>query len=149
MNQTIRSMTTPEPNLEMYGAGDGLLVNGDPNKKTCCRGKCTNEVKILVITMILFGTITAAQTFAALAANSLALLGDCASMLIDTLSYAGNIAGECSDIKDERKKMRNQLIASGASLTVLIAITGWIIQQSITSLYDSEDDDDVNAWIVF
>jgi len=118
-------------------------------EKTGGSGSCSPEIKTLAITMFLFGTITAAQTVAALMANSLSLLGDCASMFVDTLSYAGNIMGECLEA-DERRKIRNQLIASGLSLAVLIGITLWVTSEALERiLHPSDDEDDVNAYIVF
>jgi len=116
----------------------------------CCGMKCSPEIKTLVITMTLFGTITAAQTAAAFMANSLALLGDCASMFVDTLSYAANIMGECIET-EEHRKIRNQLVASGLSLCVLLAITIWVSVEALTRLINpaDDDDDDVNAYIVF
>ena len=38
--------------------------------------------------------LTISQTVAAVVANSLALLGDCASMGVDTLTYCGNLYAE-------------------------------------------------------
>merc|ERR1740129_730188 len=116
----------------------------------CCGVKMSPEIRTLLITMVLFGTITTAQTVAAFIANSLALLGDCASMFVDTLSYAANIMGECIET-EERRKVRNQLIASGLSLCVLLAITIWVSVEALTRLINpaDDDDDDVNAYIVF
>eukprot|EP00666_Eupelagonemidae_sp_cell4sb_P007154 gene7154-545_t len=42
----------------------------------------------------------------------MALLADCASMALDAFTYAINIFAECRPEPDERKKMRNELIAS-------------------------------------
>eukprot|EP00494_Astrolonche_serrata_P028333 UN28599 len=59
-------------------------------------------MRTLLLVFILFASITAAQFVAALIANSLSLLGDCASMLVDTLSYFANIFAECGE--NSRKK---------------------------------------------
>jgi len=107
----------------------------------------TNRQRGIVVTMVLFATITSAQFGAAIIANSLALMGDCGSMLVDTFSYGANLWAEC---RDSRNKERNQLIATFVSIWVLIAITGYVIYDSITVLTsEGGDDDDVNAYIVF
>merc|ERR1719245_34646 len=85
----------------------------------------TKRQRGIVVTMTLFATITSAQFFAAFAAHSLALLGDCASMAVDTLSYGANLWAECVDSKH---KMSNQLIASFVSIIVLLSITGYVIR---------------------
>lgn len=109
----------------------------------------TKRQRGIVVTMTLFATITSAQFFAAFAAHSLALLGDCASMAVDTLSYGANLWAECVDSKN---RMRNQLIASFVSIIVLLSITGYVIYESISVLTEDDggdDDDDVNQYIVF
>jgi len=107
----------------------------------------TNRQRGIVVTMVLFATITSAQFGAAIIANSLALLGDCGSMLVDTFSYGANLWAECVESKH---KERNQLIATFVSILVLMGITGFVIYDSISILLsDGSDDDDVNAYIVF
>jgi len=107
----------------------------------------TNRQRGIVVTMVLFATITSAQFGAAIVANSLALMGDCGSMLVDTFSYAANLWAECVESKN---KERNQLIATFVSIIVLIGITGFVIYDSINILTsEGEDGDDVNAYIVF
>jgi len=97
--------------------------------------------------MLLFAVITAAQIGAALISNSLALLGDCGSMAVDTLSYAANLYAECLESEQQR---RNQLIATLLSIFVLLGITGFVIYSAIVILLSVElDDDDVNPYIVF
>lgn len=107
----------------------------------------TNRQRGIIVTMVLFATITSAQFGAAIAANSLALMGDCGSMLVDTFSYAANLWAEC---RESKNKERNQLIATFVSIIVLMAITGYVIYDSITILSsDGADEDDVNPYIVF
>lgn len=114
-----------------------------------CGLRCNPQMRTLTLTMTLFASITFAQCIASLVANSLALLGDCASMLVDTLTYAGNIAAETCQT-DQRRRIRNQLFASGFSLFVLILITMFITVRAITRLLDyNENDEEVNAFIVF
>jgi len=131
---------------KMYVDSVSPILGNDP---LCCGVQCTSQMRTLTLTMTLFATITLAQFVAALCANSLALLGDCASMLVDTLTYAGNIAAETCQT-DQRRRIRNQLIASGFSLSVLILITMFITIRAITRLIDfDENDEDVNAYIIF
>merc|ERR1719330_1797732 len=58
--------------------------------------------------------------------------------------------GECIET-DEHKKIRNQLVASGLSLCVLLAITIWVSVEALTRLINPNDgeDEDVNEYIVF
>lgn len=55
----------------------------------------TQNGKILLVAIVLFGTITTAQFAAAFIANSLALLADCGSMLADVITYVFNFLAEC------------------------------------------------------
>lgn len=111
-------------------------------------GGISNNLRTLIVTFILFTTITVAQTVGALIANSLALLADCGSMAIDAASYLGNIIAETRQGSPENK-IKNRLIASGASFLVLLAVSFSVIVVAIQTLMSSGDDDDVNAWIVF
>jgi len=107
----------------------------------------TNRQRGIVVTMILFATITSAQFGAAIYAHSLALMGDCGSMLVDTFSYGANLWAECHESKNQE---RNQLIATFVSIIVLMGITGYVIYDSINILTsEGTDDDDVNAYVVF
>jgi len=125
---------------------------------SCCRclkvirkKEWTPQIRTLAVTFVLFACITGAQFVAALFANSLALISDCASMLIDTLSYMGNLSAECSD-KDALSKEKRQLLASGASLTVLLGITGYVIYNAAERLIYQEESSSpstVNGGIVF
>merc|ERR1719447_49979 len=97
--------------------------------------------------MLLFAFNTAVQFGAALISNSLALLGDCGSMGVDTLSYAANLYAECVESENQR---RNQLIATLFSIFFLLGVTGFVIYSSIDILIcDQLGDDDINPYIVF
>jgi len=107
----------------------------------------THRQRALMLTMTLFAVNTAAQFGAALISNSLALLGDCGSMAVDTLSYAVNLWAECME---SEKKQRNQLLATLWSIFVLLGVTGFVIYSAIVILLcDELDDDDINSYIVF
>lgn len=83
----------------------------------------TPSSKSLILTFVLFLTITICQIIGARIANSLALLSDSASMGVDSLSYLFNLYAECVPTTDERRKRLNHLICSGISLAILTAIT--------------------------
>merc|ERR550517_697696 len=68
--------------------------------------RLTNRQVAIMLTMVLFAAITCAQFGAALIAHSLALLGDCGSMAVDTISYAVNLWAECVE---KEHQQRNQL----------------------------------------
>jgi Co/Zn/Cd efflux system component len=91
--------------------------------------------QVLVVAIMAFGSITAAQTVAALMANSLALLGDCASMGVDTLTYVGNLYAETrgSELGPEAAQ-RRQLLASAGSLLVLLGVTSLVVVDAMSRL---------------
>jgi len=101
----------------------------------------------MIVTMLLFATLTSVQLWAASIAKSLALFSDCGSMTVDTLSYATNLWAEC--VVSEHQQ-RNQLIATPLSIFVLFGFTGYIIYYSCNILFgDQLVEHDVNAYIVF
>jgi len=142
----------------MNSAEEGApAVKNRPKKRTMkwtfsfvwdeIKRRLTNRQVAIMLTMLLFALITCAQVGAAIIANSLALLGDCGSMAVDTISYAVNLWAECVEIEHQQ---RNQLIATSLSILVLLAITGYVIYSAIVILLEGEaDDDDVNVYIVF
>lgn len=92
--------------------------------------------KILLVSICLFFTITAVQFFFALAAHSNALLVDCASMAVDTMTYVGNLYSECvrSSSLDDASKARFSLLTSALSLCVLVGITSWGLSNAVSVL---------------
>lgn len=88
---------------------------------------CSNNSKILAIVFLLFGSITAAQFLAALAAGSDALLVDCGSMFVDTCTYALNLCAE------KQRGQVTDLCASGISILVLLLV-------SVSGLLDAVHD---------
>ena len=77
------------------------------------RRRLSKNARVLLLAGILFSFITVTQYVAALAAHSLALAVDCASMLADTISYSGNLLAECAPA---RLKQRLELVMSAISL---------------------------------
>lgn len=103
------------------------------------------RAKALFVTVMLFFAITVIQFFAALISHSTALLVDCASMLVDTMTYAINLWAECAGESDERYS----LFSSGLSLFVLYAITAWGLIDAIVDLVtNSYVEDDLEPGIV-
>ena len=88
---------------------------------------CSNNSKILATVFLLFGSITAAQFLAALAAESDALLVDCGSMFVDTCTYVLNLFAE------KRRGQVTDLCASGISILVLLLV-------SVSGLLDAVHD---------
>lgn len=108
------------------------------------------NVKVLIIAIVLFASITVVQFFAAIIGHSNALLVDCASMLVDTGTYVGNLYSECLDTEksDELSSARRALISSGLSLLVLYGITGWGLWDAVSSLTTKHLEDDLEPGIV-
>eukprot|EP01061_Rhynchopus_euleeides_P034393 TRINITY_DN5819_c0_g1_i1.p1 TRINITY_DN5819_c0_g1~~TRINITY_DN5819_c0_g1_i1.p1 ORF type:complete len:312 (+),score=128.91 TRINITY_DN5819_c0_g1_i1:188-1123(+) len=118
--------------------------------------------KTFFLSLVMTTTITAAQVAGALAAGSMALLADCASMAVDAMTYAFNLVAECKQEENEQRQRRNQLIASGISFFALIAISILFLVQGITDIQNHDwdnndnstsdsgsDNGDVNPYIVF
>eukprot|EP00993_Chasmostoma_nieuportense_P003028 NODE_3776_length_902_cov_34.064516_g3623_i0.p1 GENE.NODE_3776_length_902_cov_34.064516_g3623_i0~~NODE_3776_length_902_cov_34.064516_g3623_i0.p1 ORF type:complete len:264 (+),score=51.14 NODE_3776_length_902_cov_34.064516_g3623_i0:58-849(+) len=124
-------------------AGSQNLIKVDHDEESCC----TANIKSLSLTMALFSIITAAQFVGALAANSSALLADCVSMAIDSLSYLANIAGELNH-KSKYHGLQ-KLISSLVSLLVLSAVTIYVSVDPIKLLLGEEAGEEVNPYIVF
>eukprot|EP01062_Namystynia_karyoxenos_P008394 TRINITY_DN12954_c0_g1_i1.p1 TRINITY_DN12954_c0_g1~~TRINITY_DN12954_c0_g1_i1.p1 ORF type:complete len:353 (+),score=117.35 TRINITY_DN12954_c0_g1_i1:81-1061(+) len=127
-------------------------VLGDSEMLHCCGCGWSRPARTLMVSFVLFTTITGAQVAGALIAHSMALLADCASMGLDAITYAFNIYAECRQEPDPRRRLRNELIASGISYACLIGISGYFLHDGITSIIDKsweDGGDDVNAYIVF
>ena len=77
----------------------------------CCRNeRCTNHAKVLTVALVLFLSITCAQFGLALLARSNTLLVDCASMLVDSATYAGNLWAVCRETNDPADAARGALV---------------------------------------
>jgi Co/Zn/Cd efflux system component len=106
---------------------------------TCCfGGVLTPNAKILLVSMSFFTTITIAQVFAAIAANSNALMADCVSMGVDALSYSFNIVSEAWPSADKRKQERNQLAGAIISLGLLLGFTLSFMLEAIGTISDAD-----------
>eukprot|EP00633_Aureoumbra_lagunensis_P004799 CAMPEP_0197317746 /NCGR_PEP_ID=MMETSP0891-20130614/48321_1 /TAXON_ID=44058 ORGANISM="Aureoumbra lagunensis, Strain CCMP1510" /NCGR_SAMPLE_ID=MMETSP0891 /ASSEMBLY_ACC=CAM_ASM_000534 /LENGTH=206 /DNA_ID=CAMNT_0042807889 /DNA_START=161 /DNA_END=778 /DNA_ORIENTATION=+ len=81
-------------------------------------------------------------------ANSTALLVDCGSMLVDVLTYVGNLWTLCHEEVSENESVKNSLISSGISLFVLYGITLWGVIDSVSDLMQKSQPDKLNPDIV-
>ena len=97
------------------------------------------RVRSLCLTLVLFLSLTLAQVIAGVLSHSLTLIGDAVSMGVDSLSYLGNILSECSGATGLLAE-RNHLVASGASLLVLFAITVTVLAQALRLVGDAGAD---------
>ena len=144
----VKVSTTVGHVLSTSVAAVGSDPAADPRAKLlrsiAKRCPCTRNEWVLTITLSLFSTITAAQFIAALHANSLALLADCVSMFIDTLSYVANLVAECLSARSPRcQKHINtiQLATSGISIFVLVSLTLWVLCEAIGTAITTEGAD--------
>jgi len=92
----------------------------------------TNNVKALIIMMVMFAVISIGQYFAADYCGSQALKADVVSMGVDAVSYLGNILGEASDVPAQRIVL--QLVFSAVSIALLLYFNTMIIRESIDGL---------------
>lgn len=126
------------------------IVDADRYQRMC---GCwwTGNQRVLLLTAALFGGLTLVQGAAADMSKSEALLADCISMGVDTLTYMLHIFGEA--IKGNRCHRPVQLVVPAISLGLLSFFTVIVLVESIHTLRGEQDlwgeaDDDVDPWIV-
>lgn len=110
--------------------------------------RCTGNILVLALTAFLFALITGVQFyFGGVVTHSQALLADCNSMLVDTMTYFLNIGAECAV---EKWKKRLRLVAPAISLLVLLALTIFcaLLPALDTIRNPNGPGDGVNPWIV-
>ena len=107
----------------------GLKERGDAVTTHCCGRAVTGNAKSLIIMLVLFTTIAGAQYVAAVIANSLSLQADCISMLVDALSYVGNLMAECT--KNSATKARLELGMSCLSIALLVVFNTYYFFDAI------------------
>jgi len=131
-------------------ARDNKSVKETPEKQR----RWTPNIRALAVSAILFTTITLLQVFAAIKANSRALLMDCISMGIDAFTYMGNILVECKK-RDGAKHVRSQLVIVAMSLGLLAYFTATAMQESWDTVQvcrgarpdEGGEEEEVNGWI--
>ena len=109
-------------------------AEGSEDIKCCFGGVLTPNSKVLLVSMAFFSVITTAQVFAAIAANSAALMADCVSMGIDAASYGCNVISEAWPNPDKRIQERNQLVTSGISFGLLIFFTFQFMLEALDTI---------------
>lgn len=105
------------------------LIGENRTSSVYCGMALSGNAKSLIVMTALFTIITASQYIAAIIANSIALQADCASMLVDALSYVGNLFAECSTDKD--KKAQLELSMSFVSLALLVGFTIYFMLEAV------------------
>lgn len=110
----------------------------------------SGNVRVLVLTAVLFALITLAQIVAALAANSLALLQDSVSMGVDAVTYVGNIVVETQ--RGRHMEVALEVSFGLVSITVLLVFTLLFMLEARTRLTSADDsggkDEETNPYIV-
>mmetsp|Transcript_54503 Transcript_54503/g.128007 ORF Transcript_54503/g.128007 Transcript_54503/m.128007 type:complete len:319 (+) Transcript_54503:1-957(+) len=125
-------------------------ISGELSSK---KHRLTPNIKALIVTAVLFTTITLVQVAAARIANSQALLMDCISMGVDALTYMGNIWVECRK-QDGAPHECSQVIVCLISLSCLVYFTLSASQESLQTIAECRGlaamdlpDNDVNGSI--
>lgn len=118
----------------------------------CLCMQCSDNIKVLSVTITLFSAITGAQFLAAIFASSSALFVDAVTMLVDTATYIGNLFSECFNLRSSPARAHCEIFTSGFSFVVLIGVAFWGMADSFKVLarleQDSGEADDVNAQVV-
>jgi len=115
----------------------------------------TENQRILTVTTLCFGIFVIAELAAALISGSLSLLGDAAAMSVDVFSYLTNMMAERLKRGNNPLSIRTQFILEVAvpsfSVACLLAVTVWITQDAMASLYskNAEDGEDLDVSILF
>uniref|UniRef100_A0A7S2RTF9 Cation efflux protein transmembrane domain-containing protein n=1 Tax=Mucochytrium quahogii TaxID=96639 RepID=A0A7S2RTF9_9STRA len=128
----------------------------------CNRGnEETSSLRALVVVCLLTTLFTVAQFFGAYFANSLAMVGDCFTMAIDSLTYFLNIYVEYHNLKrartaTEEEKARAVIASAKLETKVafvsglsLILVTAFLIWDSVSRLHSDAGVDPVNPQIMF
>eukprot|EP00931_Biecheleriopsis_adriatica_P096783 TRINITY_DN7047_c0_g1_i1.p1 TRINITY_DN7047_c0_g1~~TRINITY_DN7047_c0_g1_i1.p1 ORF type:complete len:315 (+),score=46.23 TRINITY_DN7047_c0_g1_i1:39-983(+) len=127
----------------IFGSGGEV----DRTRNICCF-RCSGNMQVLLLTITLFGSGTAAQTVGAVMAHSKSLLADSFAMWIDLLTYTLNIIAEAFAGCKAHKWL--QIIVPMISLSTLTYATIGVMQEAIQTLQAPGDsqDDDVNPYVV-
>ena len=121
---------------------------------------CTQNLRALWTTLLLNTSFTIAQIFGAAAAHSLALLGDTGTMVVDSITYAVNIAAEYykesvggGDVMAERRSAKIEVFASLLSVLALLGVTAVVTINALDRLNGTsppiEDDVDPDIMLGF
>ncbi|GMI29314.1 hypothetical protein TeGR_g214 [Tetraparma gracilis] len=126
------SISSNRPATTILATDHMLDPNHDNKSSVWCGITVSGNSKTLLISTILFLSITTGQYFAAIIAHSISLKADCVSMLVDALSYIGNLFAECTP--SPRAKKRLELAMSGVSFGLLLYFTSDFILESVANI---------------
>lgn len=146
-----KTATTGAEELVRSFTSDG---HDDEQPKKCLCFMVSGNVRVLWLTAFLFALITSVQYFfGAVIVQSAALTEDCYCMGVDALSYFLNIGAE---VAPSHMKRKLQLGIPVVSLSVLMALTIYQVQDAIATIQDPEPapkhpspEDIKMAWIVW
>lgn len=114
----------------------------------CRIPRLTNQ-NLLEISLTMFSVFVIAEVVGAVLSNSLSLLGDAASMGVDVVTYICNIYGEWAKNTNQRGTVRSRIIIEVAipavSTLSMLAVTIYILLESITLLHNPPSVNDVNT----
>lgn len=112
-----------------------------------CGVRITGNMRVLCITALLFSTITSVQVVAAQIAHSEAMMSDCVSMAVDSMTYVLSLFAELARGRSSHKPL--ELTISLVSQAVLVYATVGVVQEALPTLSgQGQDDDDVNPRII-
>jgi len=124
-----------------------VLKDGSECTRSICGLCCSGNMQVLVLTLALFGTVTAFQTAGAIIGHSEAMLADSCAMWVDCMTYLLNIVAEACKGRWFHKHL--QVAIPAVSLSTLIYATASVLREAISTLSGSDSgDDDVNPYIV-
>lgn len=132
----VRSFLLPE------SATDDTAV------RRICGCRFSGNMTVLAFTSLLFLSITVAQTFGAILANSSAMLADCVAGYVDSGTSFANMLAESR--RGTRCHRWSQLTIPAISLSLLIYFTLDVMREAFVKLSPEGDADDegVNPYIV-
>lgn len=118
------------------------LIVGDEETKP------SNET-LLLIAFVTFLLFAVCQTVASILAESKAMLGDSAAMLVDSFTYGFNLYAERKKPDATRKeRLQLELIPPFISVTSLVGVTAYVISDALGTLLDGHDGDDPNTTVM-
>lgn len=109
-----------------------------------------NNIFVLLCLFVATSSFTLAQFFGAIAANSLAMYGDCATMALDSVTYLLNIYCERNKINGSKEALKLEVFVASISISALTFVTLILLWDALKRLHDSAPGDNtVNADIMF
>lgn len=125
---TGSSSTALEPMLPAASRHDEeSLVENTPTAEEVLTAQ--RNIRLLLVTTTLFSGFAVAEVFGAIAGNSLSLLGDAMSMVVDAVTYLFNMLAERQKAKGvtERRRLQLEVFVPLFSVVALLATSVYII----------------------